>query len=231
MMTKGGCTGKHGRRSGSALSEGLGITAPPLRASEFVQAMWPECVALWYSRMLKVRFGVLHADSSHNCDGRGVEQGREGHHFFKVELLEAQAQTCLGALCGEAVTPCRAFEPPADLDTRAERQLAAWDVQAYEAYELTSFNELDCPVSPAVLCEVGKPSVDAGIRLLGGLQSREVPHDYRVAVHRGEGWAMDVPPDTERQAWRVELDWGSAHGCLVWAVSSLKCNDEEFVEP
>jgi hypothetical protein len=26
MMTKGGRTGKHGRRSGSALSEGLGIT-------------------------------------------------------------------------------------------------------------------------------------------------------------------------------------------------------------
>jgi hypothetical protein len=30
MMTKGGRTGKHGRRSGSALTEGLGNTQPAL---------------------------------------------------------------------------------------------------------------------------------------------------------------------------------------------------------
>ena len=73
------------------LSNGLDITLLPLCAREFVEAVWPQRVALRDGRMLKVLVRVGHADSLHDCDRGQICERGEGHDLLQTQTFKADA--------------------------------------------------------------------------------------------------------------------------------------------
>ena len=148
---------------GLSLSEGLGITAQPLRARRFIQAVWPKWTSFRDARMLEVCICVFHADALHDRDRRCIHDRSKGHDLRDAEVREALPEARLGALRCITVTPAYAFQTPADLNAWAERHLPARNVQSDEANELSCTKEFYRPVSPALVMKVGKPRVNGRV--------------------------------------------------------------------
>ena len=123
-------------------------------------------VTLWHARMLEVLQRIAQPEALHDGARTQVPQGRERHYLREADLFERDLKSSSPSLRGEAMTPGRIGEAPANLYARRERKHSTWNRETDEADELAGFQHLDRPVAPALRAELRLPLIDARIARL-----------------------------------------------------------------
>ena len=173
---------------------------------------------------------TAHPEPFHHRHGAPVGHGGDRHDLGQAERLERELECRLGRLGREALAPGKPREPPSDL--RDRQVLEPGDPG--ESQERAVVPSLDGPQTVAVR----PPSVDDPVdeRVARGSieRGREVLHDRRIGVHRGERRPVSVAERAQDEALGLQLGDGRRDATRRSAISRRtrqRASNERFDRP
>ena len=113
------------------------------------------------------------------------------------EAWDGRDQRGARRLSGVAVAPVGRRQPPADLHAGGARQIVARPRQPDKTDKRRAAFHFHRPQPPAVLLQEGADAFGLRAAFLGRHRRREIAHDLRIGVERGEGRQVVVAPGAQ----------------------------------
>lgn len=156
--------------------------------------MLSKWMAPWDSRVFENGTAVMHTDPLHDGARSKILKRGKRYDFKESELLESDTQRGACRLGSETFSPVLKGEPPANLDTRGERQLLGWNMQAHVPNKLMRVFCFHCPQPPTALRNKGVAAIGHGIAFRTTHGGRKELHDAWVGAELRERFAILVAP-------------------------------------